>query len=277
MFDARRMAQCLRAIFYLRWPSGNGAYRLLCLVNEYPRRMSGIPHQLYELGGLIYSASNLRTQIGRRKIHINDSLTVLCASFLEREIEYAKSVKRLVEVGEVASAAIIARTMHEGAACLHWVVKSEDPKARAVKWREFVYNESLKVLDEHEQENPGATNIYDIKREAQRLKERGRRFKGPRWTVDEQDRTWWARDLIENLVETQPHMKEGMVAYYQGLSAFVHWSPGAFSIDNEKWLAEEWASTEFPDGFIGAALATAHASLFVVATLVAGHFDISQS
>lgn len=238
--------------------------------------MSVIPQQLSDLDSVIQSASVLRAQIGERTIHINDALSSLCVAFLERETEYAKSVKRLVEIGEVASAALIARTMLEGAACTYWVMNSDTPRDRAVKWKTFVYHESLKVLDEHEPANKGA-NIYDIKREAQRLQKRGRTFKEYRWTEDEQGKVWSAREVVEKMAETEPHMTRTIYAYYQSLSAFVHWSPRAFTVDKERLLAQEWASAEFSEGFIEAAVATAHLSLNIVTIFASSHFGISRS
>lgn len=239
--------------------------------------MSVIPQQLRDLDSLTQSASILRARIGERTIHINDALSSLCVAFLERETEYAKSVKRLVEIGEVASAALIARTMLEGAACTYWVMNSDNPRDCAVKWKTFAYHEALKALDEHEPADKGATNTYDIKREAQRLKERGRTFKERRWTVDEQGKVWSAREVVEKMAETEPHISRAMYAYYQSLSAFVHWSPSAFSIDKERLLAQERVRAEFPEGFIGAAVATAHLSLNIVRIFASSHFGISRN
>ncbi len=195
--------------------------------------------------------------------------------FLERELEYATSVKQLVEVGQFASTAIIARTMLEGAACLHWVMESENPWGRAVKWNEFVYHESLKALDEREPADKDLTNIYTIKREAQKLKEIGKSFKERRWTTDEQGRVWSAREILQEFVESEHH-KKFVYAHYQDLSAFVHWSPKAFPVSPQKLIIEELVITKLPEGFVLTTVATARLSLLSVVIFVDNHFNSPQ-
>lgn len=126
--------------------------------------------------------------------------------------------------------------MLEGAACVNWVFKADNPEVRAVRWYTFVYNESLKVSDEDEQSKEGTTNIYDVKREAQRLKEQGHSFKG-RWTVNELGKSQTAENLIELLNEGQE--AQSAYPFYQHASAFTHWSPAAFPVNQEKQLAEK--------------------------------------
>lgn len=237
--------------------------------------MSIIRHKLSKLDALIHDAAVLHTQVTARPIHINDLIATFCVSFLKRELEHARAVEQLVEIGEVSSTAVLARTMLEGAACAWWVMKAENPRGRAGIWRRYVYHESLKALDEHEPIVQGRTNIYDIKREAQKAQARGKTFKERRWTVDENGKTWSAKEVVENLVEHEPHMRRGVYAYYQGMSAFTHWSPSAFSIDEQSRRNAVWEEEPFPDDFIAAALSTADFSLYLVATFAANHFGSS--
>lgn len=238
--------------------------------------MLDLSYQVGKLGELIGRAHHLQIQVGEEKIHINDLLKTFCSAFLDRQLEYAKSVRQLIEQRELASAALIARSMLEGAACFRWVMKSEHAYARAKRWREHVYNESLKVSDVHEERNKDLTNLYDIKREAERLRGGERTFREYRWTVDEQGVEWKAREVIEDLVADDLQAQKDVYDTYIWLSTFTHWSPSSFSIDGAKLRSAEWALMEFPTGVVLEIIELAEVSLYHVASLTAVHFGFEN-
>lgn len=58
------------------------------------------------------------TTLEQRDIHDSDHVSAICSAFFIRQVEYAAVVDILLEGGQTAGAALVVRSMVEGAACL---------------------------------------------------------------------------------------------------------------------------------------------------------------
>lgn len=234
--------------------------------------MSKLEDSLKHLDSTIDWTVGVLRHLELTESRLDNRAQLACATFSIRQLNYADSIKTLVEAHRSESACVIARVMLEGTACLWWIVKSEHAEKRAENWIKNIYREALKLPSDLEVSAQGQSNIAKIKRDAENLMLNGEVFKGNKWTVDEEGKPVTVRNIIEAFLEAGILPHPHLYYTYQQLSGFVHWSIASFAIAETPSSVE---ILEMAEEFEVMCVNSAINSLIVTTRLAIGYIDPS--
>ena len=231
---------------------------------------------LDKLKDLIGIAERTRDLVSSLSIGYDDHPSLLAYTFLQRQYELACAVSTLADANSHASAALLARTMLEGAMKLHWALMGENGERRAKLWRALAWIEDLRELERQEQlgfpisEEQKAFFLERIEAFPELLGSSGRPHQS--WTVNEAGSYRNMKDISDEYCLLHPSESINVHPLYARFSTYVHWSPASFNLN---YSESNWLFSPVSESVTKAMLGLSIVSLGMVLSLVSIWFSLS--
>ena len=166
----------------------------------------------------------------RAAYRTDDDLVFMALCFVAKQLDHIESMRRLVPSKDTG---LIARTILEGMTQLYWAY--EDP-VRASRWRAFAIVEEWELMPVWESDG------MDVSAHRDAIQDAIEQFKHLIYTkkalaaeeagTDIPDRPFhpnWRGGVPVSEILQRPENREFKARFYGPLSAWVHWSSGAFA------------------------------------------------
>lgn len=235
-----------------------------------------------QLNDILDISSRTANLVTKLKVNFESHAPLVTHAFLIRQIELGNSVRLLVDHRLYPGAAIVARSMLEGASALHWVLVTglqgdgdiEEQEKRAGRWRGFAWAEDKRFVKDQRKfgikPNPESeTRIEEGYAEFLKTFEKPPKKFENGWRLDDLGKS--VKVMAHFQKELPECIRDEPYKLYQRFSSYVHWSPYAFS---SRFNKDRWQFGYLPPNKVKQISFLASISLAITTYLAALYFEL---